>query len=204
MLFEGNRIDLGFGVFGYDRMPTSTSIFASPPWTQRGGPGRCYVGHCWYSFGVDNHGTWGHPEKNWPTLPNGLLLLNPDSAFASRVSGLVGQHLGMRYNPFLPGPTTPPCCTTVDPLSVSIEGPTVVGSGNLRTWTAVVTGGRYPYSYSWSFPLESTEATTSGSICSDATLTLQVTDANGTLVSISFPIQVVDPDPAEPQYPCMQ
>lgn len=203
-LFVGSRTYLGFGLYGYDQMPSQTARYANPPWTQQGGAGQCVAGKCWYSFSVDNGINQAQSPKNWPTLQNGALLLDPDAAFATRVSGLVGIGLGTRYNPFLPGSPPPPCCTGNGPLTASIEGLSVVGSGNMATWSAIVSGGHYPYTYSWRVPLPSTESTTTGSICSDAALIVDVTDAYGAQVSASLVVQVSDFDPNEPQYPCMQ
>lgn len=98
-------------------------------------------------------------------------------------------------------PTPPP----PPPLSVSISGPTSVAIGYGYTWTASTNGGYGNVTYSWTAGSYSgTSSSLYGSFCANGTVTLTVTDGNGT-VSASLPVNASEnePPPQGGQYaPC--
>jgi subtilisin len=82
------------------------------------------------------------------------------------------------------------------PLSVSIDGPSVVnntpGSGAC-TWVAVVSGGGGQYTYEWSGKLTGTQSSVTGLILSAGTLTVEVDSRDG-IPKTKNKYITVDPD----------
>jgi subtilisin family serine protease len=83
--------------------------------------------------------------------------------------------------------------TTVPPLTISISGPNQVNLTPLSqdcTWTAVVTGGRPPYSYIWSGVLSGNQKDVTGQVLWSGNLNLQVTSDDNQVRNTSKSITV--------------
>jgi hypothetical protein len=80
-------------------------------------------------------------------------------------------------------------CLPLDPLAVTIN-PLTICSGSCGTMTAVVTGGKTPYTYLWSNGLGT--GSTSSSVCptTNTPYSVTVTDANGSVVTASTTVTV--------------
>jgi prepilin-type N-terminal cleavage/methylation domain-containing protein len=80
----------------------------------------------------------------------------------------------------------------VQPLSVSISGPTSVNVGNAASYTAQVTGGTSPYTYSWDNGSTGSSATYTWSSTGTYTVSVTVRDAAGQNASGSLTVTVVE------------
>lgn len=193
-LFTGNFLSFAGGGGGYDIFwqsgtyrgnTTDPNGSANPMWQWLGGTGECahnFSYECWYSFDVDNTGS-SMSRGHWPESPNyGRLLTDPAAEIAMRFPWLPELSEPVVYNPYIS--VSPPCCGGQE-LTVGITGPDQVNNDWTSTWTATVSGGTAPYTYSWSGLFYGTSSSVSGSVSSSDDLYLDVTDAVGTHVSVS-------------------
>jgi len=84
---------------------------------------------------------------------------------------------GFAYLDFTFGQRSPVCPT--NPPAVSITGPTLVPTGSLCEWQAVVTGGEAPYTYTWTGVLSGSGPTLTGSPTESGLLRVDVIAADG-------------------------
>ena len=92
------------------------------------------------------------------------------------------------------------------PLVATINGPSVVAHAWAYTFSVNVTGGTGSYTYTWSSPAESSEATTFGGFCEDGVAQVTVSDGPNT-VTATMPVTVsyeLAPPPLGQFVPCMQ
>ena len=172
---------------------------ANPPWQWTGGQG-CHVvfgsTYCWYDFSTDNTPDVSRPNYWYPYRPGGPLLIDPNDDISHRFRNtsystpwLPGLDRPYSYNPYL-GTAPPPPPPPPPSITISIAGPDYVQPQDFSTWSAVVSGGTGPYTYSWSGPFSGSGSSISGSLNYADTIFLTVTDANGASATASKPVTV--------------
>lgn len=88
----------------------------------------------------------------------------------------------------------------LNPLTVSIDGPTFVYANQTETWTAVVSGGATPYAFQWyvdGVPAGNDQSLTMDTGGTDFELRVEVTDAAGTTKSDNLFVTVSNCTPPE-------
>lgn len=193
-IFFGTPQDIGGGQQGlphFDASSYDPSNTADAMWAWVGGGGSCHwvltFGGCWYTFHDDATGNFHRPAP-WPGLTPGELLTDPASVARNFFPKFSSFSEAMLYNPY---PVNPPPPPPPPQPNVSITGPTTINlPGQLGTWQAVVAGGTPPYQYQWSGAFSGTAQSVSGRLYSDDTLYLDVWDAAGAHVALSYYIQV--------------
>jgi hypothetical protein len=178
-LFNGGYA--GFAAFNSTAKPNASN----PPW-QWDGSYSCPHHDCWYRFSED--GTIGHEDQiSFPVSSPGSLLVTPNNEVGMRFTGLPQLDAPVRYNPYT---IIQPNYFANNQLSVSISGPAYVSDLMTNTWTAQVSGGTAPYTYSWSGALGSTSSSVTGSLPTSDVLYLDVWDSSGQHVATSFAVTV--------------
>lgn len=194
-LFGGSLNDIRYGAgYGFDTFRQATGDgSANTPWSWRGGSA-CLLGlWAWYSFGYDD--TAQHYSCiNWFSNPApGELISQPTGEARNRFPSLPQLEGVLRYNPYV---SSPPDYAT-QAFSAGIGGPSLVGAGETNTWTAYPAGGTPGYTFQWSGALTGTGASITGQLYSSAELYLDVWDAMGRHVAVSYFVNVNNcPPPA--------
>ena len=188
LLLGGAVIDLTYGA------GTALASFhgddgdnqANMMWNWKGGAGGCKFGMAWYSFGYDATGQT-HSCANWWFENNpGEKISAPQGAFHDRFPSMPQATTVLRYNPYT---ATPPDYFTQS-FAAGIGGPSVVTAGSTNTWSANASGGTPGYTYQWSGALTGTGASVSGALYSNDVLYLDVWDAMGRHIAVSYAVTV--------------
>ena len=150
---------------------------ANPPFAWLAGIGESFNGCHWYSFDIDDTASC-QPARGYPSTGHGAFIAAGREEIGYRFIGFPELTEPYRYNPFatrvLDYNTPSP-----EPLAGGIGGPTTMNVGDTGTWSAGVTGGTPPYTYSWSGLLAGSAASITGQPSQSGYLYLDVWDAAG-------------------------